>query len=526
MINQNDISNVTRHSERSEESPELSNSVHPFEFFNCHPELVSGSINLISQNDISNATRHSERSEESPELSDSTSESKVIARSRIECGMTKGCHSGNPVIASPSGRGNPIKSTSNAIEPMGLLRRFVPHNDRLKKCAFTLAEIMITIGIVGVVAAITIPTLIQNSNSKKFSTLFKKELSTLNQAAISAQAQYDMDYGSITSESAPSTCGSDTFAASNSTMCALFNSTLSAKNYMGVYGEVGGSIFNSKYQFTKKTDGFDPTNFLLYTLADGSIVGFNPNAKRCSLESGQTINKSILTDENGLKNCIGFIDVNGVSLPNKEVTCADGTSSLDVYTPCTLKTTGSKIGDVYPIVFHNGTVEPATNAGLAQIGALRELTDAEKLAKRRQFDKWVAEPVLTPMSEADCNAKKASLGIQNCRPGGDDYFAAAAEKCGGVQNLPTVDDLYELSKTIYGESNCNDSTKRCDGTADFSKLPESFSGLGSSWERLWSGHEISSIYVRERAFYSSSSTMADFHRHNSTIRAVCVGDLK
>ena len=398
-------------------------------------------------------------------------------------------------------------------------------SSKMELSAFTLAEIIITIGIVGVVAAITIPTLIQNSNSKKFSTQFKKELSTLNQAAISAQAQYDMDYGSITYDSDPSTCGSDKFSDSQSTMCALFNSTLSAKNYMGVYGEVNGSIFNSKYQFTKKTDGFDPTNFLLYTLADGSIVGFNPNAKRCSLESGQTINKTVLTDSNGLANCIGFIDVNGVSLPNKEVTCADGTSSLDVYTPCTLKTTGSKIGDVYPIVFHNGTVEPATNAGLAQIGALRELTDAEKLAKRRQFDKWVAEPVLTPMTKAQCEAKKESLGIKECNYD-NDYFAAAAEKCGGVQNLPTEDDLYELSKTIY--PNCDDSTKVCDGTADFSKLPESFSGLGSSWNYLWSGREYNASQAYYRAFYTSHSAhagMGNNGRGSSHFRAVCVGDL-
>ena len=61
----------------------------------------------------------------------------------------------------------------------------------MKKYAFTLAEIMITIGIIGVVAAITIPLLMQNSNSKKFTTQFKKSLSTLNQAAIGAQAQYD-----------------------------------------------------------------------------------------------------------------------------------------------------------------------------------------------------------------------------------------------------------------------------------------------------------------------------------------------
>ena len=385
---------------------------------------------------------------------------------------------------------------------------------------------MITIGIVGVVAAITIPTLIQNSNSKKFSTLFKKELSTLNQAAISAQAQYDMDYGSITYDSDPSTCASDTFSASQSTMCALFNSTLSAKNYMGVYGEVNGSIFNSKYQFTKKTDGFDPTNFLLYTLADGSIVGFNPNAKRCSLESGQTINKTVLTDSNGLANCIGFIDVNGVSLPNKEVTCADGTSSLDVYTPCTLKTTGSKIGDVYPIVFHNGTVEPATNAGLAQIGAgiTEEELEARRIAKRRQFDKWEPQ-IITPMTKAQCEAKKESLGIKACNYD-NDYWAAAVEKCGGVQNLPTDDDLYELSKTIYGESNCNDSTKRCDGTADFSKLPESFSGIGSSWYSLWSGREYSADKAYYRGFGSSVSRRGSSHRYGSSFRAVCVGDLK
>ena len=39
-------------------------------------------------------------------------------------------------------------------------------SSKMKLSAFTLAELMITIGIVGVVAAITIPTLIQNSNSK------------------------------------------------------------------------------------------------------------------------------------------------------------------------------------------------------------------------------------------------------------------------------------------------------------------------------------------------------------------------
>ena len=172
-----------------------------------------------------------------------------------------------------------------------------------------------------------------------------------------------MDYGTLTSDSTPSTCATDSLSGGQSTMCALLNNTLAGKTYMGVYGEVAGSMIMTKYQFTKKTDGFDPANFLIYSMADGSIVGFNPSMKNCSL-SGE-LTKSVLTDSNKLANCIGFIDVNGVSLPNKEVTCSDGTSALEPNNPCTLKSKPWGLGDVFPVVFHNGTVEPATNAAKA-----------------------------------------------------------------------------------------------------------------------------------------------------------------
>ena len=44
----------------------------------------------------------------------------------------------------------------------------------LNKPAFTLAEVLITLGIIGVVAAMTIPTLISNTNGAQFKTGFKK----------------------------------------------------------------------------------------------------------------------------------------------------------------------------------------------------------------------------------------------------------------------------------------------------------------------------------------------------------------
>lgn len=48
--------------------------------------------------------------------------------------------------------------------------------------SFTLAEVLITLAILGVVAAITIPSMINNINNEKLATSLKKEFSTLSQA--------------------------------------------------------------------------------------------------------------------------------------------------------------------------------------------------------------------------------------------------------------------------------------------------------------------------------------------------------
>ena len=45
-----------------------------------------------------------------------------------------------------------------------------PQNDVRRKFAFTLAEVLITLGIIGVVAALTVPTLMQNVTNRQFET--------------------------------------------------------------------------------------------------------------------------------------------------------------------------------------------------------------------------------------------------------------------------------------------------------------------------------------------------------------------
>ena len=57
---------------------------------------------------------------------------------------------------------------------------FAPRNDMRKRVAFTLAEVLITLGIIGVVAAMTLPTLIQNYQKRVYVTQLKKSVSVLS----------------------------------------------------------------------------------------------------------------------------------------------------------------------------------------------------------------------------------------------------------------------------------------------------------------------------------------------------------
>lgn len=54
---------------------------------------------------------------------------------------------------------------------------------------FTLAEVLITLGIIGVVAAMTLPALVQNSRNKELQSGLKKAYSTISQALDLYQAE-------------------------------------------------------------------------------------------------------------------------------------------------------------------------------------------------------------------------------------------------------------------------------------------------------------------------------------------------
>ena len=74
-----------------------------------------------------------------------------------------------------------------------ILTSGVQNDKSSRKAAFTMAEVLITLGIIGIVAAMTLPSLINNYKPKELETGFKKNYSAINQAIN----MYTADTGEI-----------------------------------------------------------------------------------------------------------------------------------------------------------------------------------------------------------------------------------------------------------------------------------------------------------------------------------------
>ena len=86
---------------------------------------------------------------------------------------------------------NPATFLENKHSPLPdtVFSRFTSHFSPKRKSAFTLAEVLITLGIIGVVAVLTLPTVLSNIRNVQLETGLKKAYSTLEQALNLYQAE-------------------------------------------------------------------------------------------------------------------------------------------------------------------------------------------------------------------------------------------------------------------------------------------------------------------------------------------------
>lgn len=73
---------------------------------------------------------------------------------------------------------------------LNIKSRLFRHNSRNDKYGFTLAEVLITLGIIGVVAAMTLPMLISNNNKTEVETRLQRVDSILNSVVKLAENDY------------------------------------------------------------------------------------------------------------------------------------------------------------------------------------------------------------------------------------------------------------------------------------------------------------------------------------------------
>lgn len=219
-----------------------------------------------------------------------------------------------------------------------------------KRKAFTLAEVLITLGIIGVVAAMTIPTLIANTKSQQYRSQFKKTLSTLNQAVRMSSEQQGFDFSSD--------------ATSMGHVHEIFQKTLTGYTLTPARMEL--EVPGCQYEMNCYRPDFATHDASItdhaptIVLSDGSfLVISRGNAAGCTKPIGQTLAEFM--EANPF--CVGYIDVNGyLTGPNKEVTCTEGTTSKDVTVPCVVKNNATNMTDIFPVAFYDQTMVPASNA--------------------------------------------------------------------------------------------------------------------------------------------------------------------
>ena len=94
------------------------------------------------------------------------------------------------------------------------------------------------------------------------------------------------------------------------------------------------------------------------SMADGSLLVFNGEANNCSKGIGTSTSAYAAANTS----CTGFIDVNGTTLPNREVACGGEVATAIADGTCEVPNDANHMTDIYPVVFHDATVEPLTNA--------------------------------------------------------------------------------------------------------------------------------------------------------------------
>ena len=351
-----------------------------------------------------------------------------------------------------------------------------------KRCAFTLAEVLITLAVIGIVAVLTLPNLIQNHNQKAWSTaqdVFTKRLEVatrqMNTEEKLAGYASTKDFVNELKKYIKITriCDSDEI-----TKCF-------AKEVIWSDGE--DPVQMDENISTAESFGLDwGTEIVGVQFANGvsALIAYNPNATQDPYNnqfSATSNSMAILYDVSGNKN------------PN---------------------TNGKDIGKI--------NVEQLAGVTGCIIPELKDTMCITQILGPQNGG-------YSPMTLEECNqaVSEGKLGITACSYS-TDYWAGAVKACGGVQNMPTQAQLEQLAAYIYPDADeikGGTNTTYADWDADRASLFTAQSPGGTTYYYffyVWSGQEHSNESAYYRNFNAGMTSWNYNGRDLSGLLAVCL----
>ncbi len=345
------------------------------------------------------------------------------------------------------------------------------------KTAFTLAEVLITLGIIGIVAALTLPAFISNVQGR----IQAKRVENINQKLSKVTDKMAVQSGLI---GYPDTMAFVQEMKKHMSIAKVCDNSHLSECWGTTEVDVGKDkpweISKTKTAKNLKITSDSWADTVGIVTADGTpmILSYD---KECNFDvnnTGLQFDKSS-GKSNSLACISGVFDWNGGAKPNK-------------------------LGDD---VLMLGMASGLGNNCAVEIGGTC----------------FTAPFTPTPMTKAECEAQKSTLGINGCYYD-NDYWAGAVKQCGGVSKLPTMAQLAELASQMYvGNPSIGAKEDKRDIQFDSNSSTAKSLGLTPSFY-LWSGEESSSNYAYYRAFSPTGSYWGYTNRYNSRRQAVCLGE--
>ena len=344
------------------------------------------------------------------------------------------------------------------------------------KAAFTLAEVLITLAVIGIVAALTLPGLIQNHNEKAWSTakdLWEKKLTEtvrrMNTDGVMTGHDSTEDF-------------MDTF-----------------KQYMKVIKTCDNTDINKCYSPKVVTTGNneEPMEVETDSLTSASSMGLtswqtNTNTMSFVVADGTTVIMAYqpecpyadpIEDTGSQVSCMGYmVDVNGKKGPNrvgKDIQLSSGVA---------FSTCDNPIGDMC------WSTDFAANTAI-------NTCDDTTYDKNGSANAW-------------CDTNYWAGAIKSCKDKG--------------MELPTRAQLAELASNLYVDSNGNEVTIGATESKSNLKVKDEYKDnspitLGYDY---WSSEEYTANRAYYRVFstpYTYGSDINWYYKTNSDFRAVCLG---